>query len=200
MKASLTRCAIAVTLLGTIGTAFAAASASGQLGVTQTQRTPAGPVGGQLEATQTRRAPVMVTGGVTICPAPYTKSAAGMDVSKGESQCIKTEANCGNPGFVSQSNAQTGQLTCLPSSHLAQHGASVPLGPTGWSGGRVGDSHVYVYNSNPQPVVNCPKSTPDWKSGSSYFKESWNRMGCRANPFIHWEGRPPIALPPSPGG
>lgn len=107
----------------------------------------------------------------TICPAPYTKSTAGYDVSKGESQCIKSAATCPD-GYVSQRNDQNGQLTCTP--------AAAMQAQVGWS---AGPAHgVYVFNSIPQPMVKCPKATKDWQWGTRYFTESWNRMGCIANP------------------
>jgi hypothetical protein len=104
------------------------------------------------------------------CPAPYEKSTAGFDVSKGEFQCVKSAATCPD-AYDSQRNDMTGQLTCT----LKQ----VPAAPLGWAPG-VGGGKL-VYDSIPQPMINCPKSTPTWQWGTAYFKESWNRMGCRAN-------------------
>jgi hypothetical protein len=49
--------------------------------------------------------------------------------------------------------------------------------PPGWT---INDGTL-TYNSIPQPMVPCPSSTPDWKWGTKYWKESWNRMGCVAN-------------------
>ncbi len=104
---------------------------------------------------------------VASCPAPYVMSTQGFDTKKGEYQCIKTDATCPD-GFNSATNEQTGQLTCTPKQT-----------PQGWSQGAGGGK--LVYDSAPQPNVYCPSSTPDWKWGTKYFKESWNRMGCIAN-------------------
>ena len=109
----------------------------------------------------------------TICPVPYVKNTQGMDVAKGESQCIKTDATCAD-GYTNSRNQQTGQLTCTPK--------VIPDAPSGWKHG-TGNGSV-VYDSIPQPLVKCPKATQDWKWGTSYFKESWNRMGCLANQKI----------------
>jgi hypothetical protein len=67
-------------------------------------------------------------------------------------------------------NDQSGKLVCTPKI-TAQC-------PEGWSGGAV-DGKL-VCNSNLQPHVSCP-ATPDWKWGTSYYKDSWNKMGCSAN-------------------
>jgi len=109
----------------------------------------------------------------TICPAPYVKYTQGLDVAKGESQCIKSDATC-TDGYTNNRNQQTGQLTCTPK--------LIPESPLGWKQG-AGNGAV-VYDSVPQPPVKCPKATQDWKWGTSYFKEGWNRMGCMANPKI----------------
>lgn len=146
---------MALTLLGSISTAFAAT----------------GPATGAGQ-TMTPHAPVMLPmmSDETICPAPYTKSTAGYDVSKGESQCIKSAGTCAD-GYVSQRNDQNGQLTCTPNAALQA--------PVGWT---AGSGHgIYVFNSIPQPMVKCPKATKDWQWGTHYFTESWNRMGCIAN-------------------
>lgn len=129
-------------------------------------------------ATTMPTAPAVMAGIVvmseeTICPAPYVKHTLGMDVAKGESQCIKTDATCAD-GYSNNRNQQTGQLTCTPK--------AVPDAPLGWKQG-TGNGSV-VYDSIPQPPVKCPKATQDWKWGTSYFKEGWNRMGCMANPKI----------------
>ena len=136
-----------------------------------------GTAGAQAAATMLT-APAAMTGIVmmvdeTICPAPYVKNTQGMDVSKGESQCIKTDATCAD-GYTNNRNQQTGQLTCTPK--------VMPAAPLGWKQG-TGYGSV-VYDSIPQPLVKCPKATQDWKWGTSYFKESWNRMGCLANQKI----------------
>ena len=120
--------------------------------------------------------PVMnlpVGGGVmqmAACPAPYNKDTSGFDVKKGEFECIKTAATCPD-GYDSQRNDMNGQLTCTPK--------QLPGAPVGWTLGS-GNGKI-VYDSIPQPLINCPKSTPDWQWGTTYWKESWNRMGCRAN-------------------
>lgn len=106
----------------------------------------------------------------TVCPAPYHKDTSGWDVKKGESECIKTAATCPD-AYDSHRNDQTGQLTCT----LKQ----IPGAPQGWAPGTGGGT--LVFESLPQPMVFCPKSTPDWKWGTVYWKDSWNRMGCRAN-------------------
>lgn len=107
---------------------------------------------------------------MTTCPAPYNKDTSGFDVKKGEFECIKTAATCPD-AYDSQRNDMTGQLTCT----LKQ----MPAAPLGWAPGMGGGK--LVYESIPQPMINCPKSTPDWQWGTTYWKESWNRMGCRAN-------------------
>lgn len=106
----------------------------------------------------------------TICPAPYTKSTSGLNVAKGEALCIKSAATCPE-GYNGNTNQQTGQLTCTPKND--------PQSPLGWTLGSA--SGLLVFNSIPQPLVYCPKSTPDWQWGTTYYKESWNRMGCTAN-------------------
>jgi hypothetical protein len=106
----------------------------------------------------------------TICPAPYTKSTQGLNVAKGEALCIKSAATCPE-GYNGKTNDQTGQLTCTPKND--------PQSPLGWTLGSA--SGVLIFNSIPQPMVFCPKSTPDWQWGTTYYKESWNRMGCTAN-------------------
>lgn len=112
----------------------------------------------------------MVMSDTTTCPAPYTKYSQGVDASKGESYCVKSDATCPE-GYSSNRNQQNGQLTCTPK-------AAVPA-PDGWSPGF--GTGVLVFNSVPQPLVKCPKSTPDWQWGTTYYKEGWNKMGCRAN-------------------
>lgn len=154
-KINLIPCAIALCLLTSMGASFAAA---GPAVVTTNTMTPHAPV----------MIPMMSED--TVCPAPYTKSTQGYDVSKGESQCIKTAGTCAD-GYVSQRNDQNGQLTCTPAAALAA--------PPGWS--PAAGQGVYVFNSIPQPMVKCPKATKDWQWGTHYFKESWNRMGCIAN-------------------
>jgi hypothetical protein len=121
------------------------------------------------------QAPAVVLGGITMspamnCPSPYTRYTQGVDVSKGEAYCVKSDGTCPE-GYTSGRNQQTGQLTCTPKTPVDA--------PDGWTHG--GGNGVLVFNSIPQPLVNCPKSTPDWQWGTTYFKESWNRMGCRAN-------------------
>jgi hypothetical protein len=105
-----------------------------------------------------------------ICPPPYAKYTQGVDVSKGEAYCVKSDATCPD-GYTSSRNQQTGQLACTPKVAAAA--------PDGWSHGA--GNGVLVFNSIPQPMVKCPKATPDWQWGTTYFKESWNRMGCQAN-------------------
>jgi hypothetical protein len=104
------------------------------------------------------------------CPAPYTKYTNGMDESKGEYECVKSAATCPD-AYDSHRNDANGELTCT----LKQ----IPPAPTGWAPGAGGGN--LVYTSIPQPMVNCPKATPTWQWGTTYWKESWNRMGCRAN-------------------
>jgi hypothetical protein len=74
-------------------------------------------------------------------------------------------------GFTGGMDQQTGKLTCTP--------VIVAQCPFGWDGGPV-DGKL-VCNSKPQPHVACPKSTPDWQWGASYYKDGWNTMGCSAN-------------------
>ncbi len=104
------------------------------------------------------------------CPAPYTMSTAGFDTSKGEFECIKTAATCPD-GYTTQNNNSTGQVQCTLK--------PVPPPPLGWSLNSGGGA--IVYDSIPQPMIACPKSTPSWQWGTAYWKDSWNRMGCRAN-------------------
>jgi hypothetical protein len=109
----------------------------------------------------------------SVCPAPYNKDTGGFDVKKGEFECIKTAATCPD-GYDSQRNDVTGQLTCTPK--------QIPGAPQGWVLQQaLSTTGKYVYDSYPQPMINCPKSTPDWQWGTTYWKEGWNRMGCRAN-------------------
>ena len=121
------------------------------------------------------QAPVIAMGAITMseamtCPTPYTKYTQGVDVSKGEAYCVKSDATCPD-GYANNRNQQTGQLTCTPKVPVAS--------PDGWTHGS-GNGEL-SFNSIPQPMVKCPKSTPDWQWGTTYYKESWNRMGCRAN-------------------
>jgi hypothetical protein len=121
------------------------------------------------------QAPVIAMGAITLseamtCPTPYTRYTQGVDVSKGEAYCVKSDATCPE-GYASNRNQQTGQLTCTPKVPVAA--------PDGWTHGS-GNGEL-SFNSIPQPMVKCPKSTPDWQWGTTYYKESWNRMGCRAN-------------------
>ncbi len=104
------------------------------------------------------------------CPAPYMMSTQGFDTSKGEFECIKTAATCPD-AYDSIRNDATGQLQCK----LKQ----IPPAPPGWAPGTGGGA--LVYESIPQPMIACPKSTPTWQWGTFYWKDSWNRMGCRAN-------------------
>lgn len=106
----------------------------------------------------------------TICPAPYMKYTQGLNVAKGEALCAKSAATCPE-GYNGKTNDQTGQLTCTPKND--------PASPLGWTLGSA--SGVLIFNSIPQPMVYCPKATPDWQWGTTYYKESWNRMGCTAN-------------------
>ncbi|MFS2033500.1 hypothetical protein ACEN8I_05680 [Polaromonas sp. CT11-55] len=121
------------------------------------------------------QAPVITMGAVTFpeamtCPTPYTKYTQGVDVSKGEAYCVKTDATCPDT-YASNRNPQNGQLTCTPKVPVAA--------PDGWTHGS-GNGEL-IFNSISQPLVKCPKSTPDWQWGTTYYKEGWNRMGCRAN-------------------
>jgi hypothetical protein len=121
------------------------------------------------------QAPVIALGAITMseamtCPTPYSKYTQGVDVSKGEAYCVKSDATCPE-GYANNRNPQTGQLTCTPKVPVAA--------PDGWTHGS-GNGEL-SFNSIPQPMVKCPKSTPDWQWGTTYYKESWNRMGCRAN-------------------
>jgi hypothetical protein len=109
----------------------------------------------------------MVT--LTGCPAPYQQFNSGVDASKGEYYCIKS-AGCPQ-GFSGQLDQQTGVMTCSPVITTAC--------PTGWSGGAV-DGKL-VCRPMPQPVVGCPKQTPAWQWGTTYYTTSWNKMGCAAN-------------------
>jgi hypothetical protein len=134
------------------------------------------PAGAGMGAMQPQ-APVVVLGTVPMseamtCPSPYTRHTEGMDAAKGEALCIKSDATCLGD-YISNRNQQTGQLTCVP---------KVPVGaPDGWTHASGDGNGVLVFNSIPQPTVKCPKSTSDWQWGTTYYKESWNRMGCRAN-------------------
>lgn len=137
---------------------------------------PAGkPVTGMGSAAMQPQSPAVLLGATTmsdatVCPTPYSKYTSGMDVSKGESICVKSDATCPD-AYTSARNEQNGQLTCTPKVSVAS--------PNGWTPGS--GTGVLVFNSIPQPMVKCPKTTPDWQWGTTYFKESWNRMGCRAN-------------------
>lgn len=141
---------------------------------------PAAPDGGKPSAgaglgAMQPQAPAVVLGAITMseamtCPTPYTRYTQGVDVSKGEAYCVKTDATCPED-YSNNRNPQTGQLTCTPKVPVAA--------PDGWTHGS--GNGVLVFNSIPQPMVKCPKSTPDWQWGTTYFKEGWNRMGCRAN-------------------
>jgi hypothetical protein len=108
-----------------------------------------------------------------VCPAPYVKDTGGFDVKKGEFECIKTAATCAD-GYISHRNDATGRLTCTPK--------QIPATPQGWVLQSTASTEgSYVFDSIPQPMINCPKSTPDWQWGTAYWKDGWNRMGCRAN-------------------
>lgn len=104
------------------------------------------------------------------CPNPYHKYTQGVNQSKGEYYCVKQNVSC-PAGFTGSMDSQTGKLVCTP-----QITATCP---EGWTGGVV-DGKL-VCNSIPQPNIPCPKATPDWKWGTAYYKESWNKMGCNAN-------------------
>ncbi len=56
-----------------------------------------------------------------------------------------------------------------------------PTCPAGWTGSVDKATGTLTCNSTPQPNIACPKSTPTWASGASYYKESWDKMGCKAN-------------------
>jgi hypothetical protein len=121
------------------------------------------------------QAPVIAMGAMTMseamtCPTPYTKYTQGVDVSKGEAYCVKPDATCPE-AYTSNRNPQTGQLTCTPKVPVAS--------PEGWTHGA--GNGEQSFNSIPQPMVKCPTATPAWQWGTTYYKESWNRMGCRAN-------------------
>jgi len=105
-----------------------------------------------------------------ICPSPYEKLTQGIDTSKGEYYCLKANVGC-PAGFTGAMDSVTGKLSCTP--------VITAQCPVGWSGGAV-DGKL-VCNSIPQPLVACPKNTKDWQWGTSYAKNSWNRMGCFAN-------------------
>jgi hypothetical protein len=109
---------------------------------------------------------------MAACPAPYVLSNDGVDIAKGERTCQKSQPPSHCPDTSDRSwNAKTGQILCLPKTE--------PAAPLGWTHRKF--SGAVVFDSNPQPQIQCPKSTPDWQWGSAYFKQSWDRMGCKAN-------------------
>jgi hypothetical protein len=101
------------------------------------------------------------------CPAGYEKTFD--NPSKGEIKCRKLPVACPT-GFDGSVDANTGNLDCVPKPASC---------PQGWSGGMQGG--VLKCVSAPQPNLSCPKSTPQWQWGTSYYKEGWRIMGCSAN-------------------
>lgn len=101
------------------------------------------------------------------CPGGYEK--VGEDLAKGAIRCRKLPAACPT-GFDGSVDANTGHLDCTPKAASC---------PQGWTGGMQGG--VLKCVSSPQPNLNCPKQTADWKWGTAYYKEGWRFMGCAAN-------------------
>lgn len=55
-----------------------------------------------------------------------------------------------------------------------------PTCPTGWAGSVDKATGTLTCTSIPQPTIPCQKSTPTWKWGAIYYKEGWDKMGCKA--------------------
>ena len=105
-----------------------------------------------------------------LCPAPYEKFEVPITdgIAKGEYFCKKKPAPC-PANFYGSVDTSNGELTCHPD--------VVPSPPISWSKGKL--TGTIVFESNPQPLINCPTS-PDWQWGTVYYKDSWNKMGCMA--------------------
>ncbi len=73
-------------------------------------------------------------------------------------------------GFTGEVNKQTNVLTCSP--------VITAECPVGWK--RSIQNNRLVCDSIPQPTVSCP-TNDQWAWGNSYFKDSWNKMGCQPN-------------------
>ena len=73
-------------------------------------------------------------------------------------------------GFTGEINKQTNVLTCSP--------IIVAECPAGWK--RSIQNNRLVCDSIPQPTVSCP-TNDQWAWGNTYFKDSWNKMGCQPN-------------------
>lgn len=105
------------------------------------------------------------------CPTGYNKDPMGFSQEdqqkKGALRCVKIAAGC-PAGWNGNTDSSTGKLTCTM--------AAAPSCPSGWHGGMVGGK--LVCDSNPQPHIACPQSTPDWQWGTRYFTESWSILGC----------------------
>jgi hypothetical protein len=107
------------------------------------------------------------------CPAPYVKRVDGVDQARGEYYCERTAPTCpagGIPQVLVRGNQA--RFSCVTNLALANC-------PDGWTGAKA--KGTLTCDSISQPKIVCPTSAA-WQWGATYYTESWNKMGCRANP------------------
>lgn len=110
---------------------------------------------------------------VVTCPPGFEKdmTVSPEEVKKGALRCARPNVVCPT-GWTGSMNPANGVLECVM--------ASVPRCPPGWQGGMV--QGKLACEPSMQPPISCPTATPDWKWGTTYYKENWKFLGCSPNP------------------
>lgn len=131
------------------------------------------PMGGITATSPVAAAGAAIASMPASCPTNFhnVPSLPPEEVKKGALRCAKWEVTCPS-GWAGSMNQATGELVCVP--------ADVPPCPPGWQGGLV--QGKLICEPSMQPVIQCPQSTPDWKWGTTYYKENWKFLGCSPNP------------------
>ena len=142
--------------------------------VVKEKAAPPKPIGGMTTGTVATTTPNLGLMPVGQCPAdPWHKIVQNSNDETGKLRCIRTNPSCPAGWKKLAYNDQTGAITCVP--EVA--GAC----PMGWKGGMNASTGVLACEPDPTPVIACAKSTPKNQWGTTYYKESWNILGCSEN-------------------